>query len=211
MQWDHAGSAQHNNLVLRCYPWGMEERPPVEQELKIPVEDLEAVRERLSRTGGRRIKPSRREINVLFDTADGEIARTDRALRLRLVDGRWLLTYKGPPVYHGTIKEREELETGIDSGEVIQAIFRHLGLSPSVRYEKDREVWRVRDLEVALDHTPMGDFVEIEGPAGELDAAARELGLDPGHALKGSYVALWERYRADHPELHLPHDMVFPR
>ncbi|HHQ48231.1 MAG TPA: class IV adenylate cyclase [Acidobacteria bacterium] len=189
----------------------MEERPPVEQELKIPVENLEAVRRRLNLAGGRLVKPSRREINVLFDTADGEIARTDRALRLRLVDGRWLLTYKGPPVYHGTIKEREELETGIDSGEVIQAIFRHLGLSPSVRYEKDREVWRVRDLEVALDHTPMGDFVEIEGPAVGLNGAARELGLEPGHALRGSYVTLWERYRTEHPELDLPHDMVFPR
>jgi adenylate cyclase class 2 len=189
----------------------MEERPPTEQELKIPVDGLDPVRERLGRMGGRRLKAARREINFLFDTPEGEIARTDRALRLRLVDGRWLLTYKGPPVYRGNVKEREELETGVDSGEVIQAILRHLGLTPAVRYEKDREVWRWRDLEVALDHTPMGDFVEIEGPAAGLAAAARELGLDPELALRDSYVTLWERYRRAHPGLPLPRHMVFAR
>jgi len=187
----------------------MEERPSTEQELKIPVEDLEAMRDRLALVGARRVRPSCREINVLFDTPDGEIERTDRVLRLRLVDGRWLLTYKGPPVYRGRVKEREELETEVGAGEVLRAILGRLGLGPTVRYEKDREVWSWRKLEVVLDHTPMGDFVEIEGPAVELVGAARKLGLDPELALRGSYVTLWERYRAEHPKLGLPHHMIF--
>jgi len=187
----------------------MSERPSTEQELKIPVADLGTVRERLAEVGARRLNPSRREVNVLFDTDDGEIARTDRALRLRRVDGRWILTYKGPPTYRGPVKEREELETVVESGEVVEAILGYLGLRPAVRYEKDREVWTWKGLEIVLDRTPMGDFVEIEGPEDGLAQAAREVGLDPDSALQGSYVTLWERYRAEHPELGLPHDMVF--
>lgn len=187
----------------------MAEAPPTEQELKIPVTDLNLVQRRLAEVGAHRLKPSRREINVLFDTEDGEIARTDRALRLRRVDDRWILTFKGPPVYRGPVKEREELETELGSGEVVQAIFERLGLRPAIRYEKDREVWRWQGMEIVLDHTPMGDFVEIEGRADELAKAARDLGLEPQSALKGSYVTLWEQYRAEHPELDLPHDMVF--
>lgn len=188
----------------------MKQGPPTEQELKIPAADLETIRRRLAEVGARRLKPSRREVNVLFDTEDGEIARSDRALRLRRVDGRWILTYKGPPVYRGPVKEREELETELGSGEVVEAIFEHLGLRPAIRYEKDREVWSWEGMEIVLDHTPMGDFVEIEGRTDVLAGAARRLGLEPESALKGSYVTLWERYRAGHPELGLPHDMVFP-
>jgi len=187
----------------------MDGQYPTEQELKIPVADLRAVRERLSESGARQLQPSLREVNVLFDTPKGEIARTDRALRLRYVDGRWILTHKGPPSYRGRVKEREELETAVASGEVLEAILARLGYRPSLRYEKDREVWSWGELEVVLDHTPMGDFVEIEGPSERLGRAARKLGLDPDSALRGSYVSLWEQFRAEHPELELPHDMVF--
>jgi len=184
--------------------------PPIEQELKIPVDDLETVRDRLRAAGGERRVPSRREVNVLFDNQAGEIAGAGRALRLRLVDGRWILTLKGPPMYRGPVKEREELETEVASGETVEAILNRLGYHPAVRYEKMREAWRLRALEVVLDHTPMGEFVEIEGPAEALEAAARDLGLDPTASLTGSYVTLWESYRAAHPELELPRDMVFP-
>ena len=192
------------------YPERVSASPPTEQELKIPVDRLSPVRERLPAAGGELLAPSRLEVNVLFDTAAGEIAGAGRALRLRRVDDRWILTLKGPPVYRGAVKEREELETEVGSGETVTAILDRLGYRPAVRYEKMREVWRLHDLEVVLDHTPMGDFVEIEGPAGELEGAARELGLDPARSLAGSYVTLWERYRSARPELDLPRDMVFP-
>ena len=43
-------------------------------------------------------------------------------------------------------------------------ILDHLGLQVVARYEKDREMWLVDEVSVVLDHTPMGDFVEVEGP-----------------------------------------------
>ncbi len=76
------------------------------------------------------------------------------------------------------------------------------------RYEKDRETWRLDDVEIVLDHTPMGDFVEVEGPAGVLEMTARSIGLDPSAAVRGSYISLWRAYRERAAE-NLPVDMVF--
>ncbi len=189
----------------------MSDAVPVEREIKIPVADRDAVRAALVRAGAELVGPAGREVNLLFDDDAGSMAGSGRVLRLRHSGGRWLVTLKGPAAYRGAIKEREELETGVDDGDVLQAVFERLGLRPLVRYEKDRETWRLGGVEVALDHTPMGDFVELEGPAGALEAAARALGLDPGSAVRGSYVGLWRAYREAHPGLDLPDDMVFER
>jgi len=61
---------------------------------------------------------------------------------------------------------------------------------------------------VALDETPMGAFVELEGQAEQLPAAALALGLDPHAAALGTYLDLWSAYRTGHPDA--PEDMVFP-
>jgi adenylate cyclase, class 2 len=184
-------------------------RPPIEQELKIPVTDLGPVRARLEAAGGELTTPAHLETNLLFDNAAGELATSRLALRLRRVDCGWVLTLKGPPVYRGAVKEREELETQVEDGKTVVAILERLGFRPVVRYEKERESWRLGEVDVALDHTPMGDFVEIEGRLEHLDAAARRLDLDPQRAVPDSYVALWNSYREEHPELELPIHMVF--
>ena len=187
----------------------MNDAPPLEEEIKIPCEDLDRIRAALERLNGRRIAPSRREVNVLFDTEAREIARASRALRLRRIDTRWILTLKGPPTWTGPVKTREELETEVGNGEIVMSIFERLGLRPVVRYEKDRETWQYGPAEIVLDHTRMGDFVEIEGSRDALATIARSLGLDPSRAARGSYVSLWAQYRRDHPELDLPADMIF--
>ncbi len=58
---------------------------------------------------------------------------------------------------------------------------------------------------MALDHTPIGDFVEFEGDDA-VQAAAR-MGFDPATAERRSYLRLYEDWRRDHPEL--PADMMF--
>lgn len=182
---------------------------PIEQELKIPVEDLGRVRTSLERRGAVRLAESRREVNLLFDDEAGTLASSQCALRLRRWGGSWRLTHKGPPVYIGQVKTRQELETGVADGGVLLAILERLGFRPVLRYEKDRETWRLDDVEVALDHTPMGDFVELEGPNNRLEAVAERLDLDATAAVRGSYVSLWRSYREAHPDLELPVHMVF--
>jgi len=182
---------------------------PVESELKIPVDGLGPVRARLEAAAATLLAACDREVNTLYDDASRRLLASGYALRLRRSERRWRLTFKGPVSYRGSVKEREELETEVGDGEVVAAIFGRLGLMPARRYEKDRERWQMGEVEVSLDHTPMGDFVEIEGPVEALHAVAAALGLDPARAVRGSYVTLWASYREAHPELALPEDMVF--
>ncbi len=182
---------------------------PLETELKIPVEDLASVRDGLSSLGARQQHPAEREINTLFDTDDRQLLESASVLRLRRHGSRKLLTFKGPPAYRGAIKERVELELEITDGETMRLILEQLGLQLVARYEKDRESWTVGDVQIELDHTPMGDFVEIEGPPEKLETVARGIGLDPDQAVRGSYLGLWHDHRCKNPDDDLPIDMVF--
>lgn len=183
----------------------------METELKIPVADLAQVRSKLADRGATRTSDNQREVNLLLDTADRELASRGCVLRLRRYGALRVLTFKGPAAYEGPIKVRTEHELEIGDLETMLAVFEALGFSSIARYEKDREVWRFEGVEVVLDHTPMGEFVELEGPSSELESVARSLGLDPADAVRGSYLSLWLEFRTHHPEKELPPDMVFGR
>jgi predicted adenylyl cyclase CyaB len=188
----------------------MVERAPTETELKIPVPELVGLRRRLQALGARLERAREHERNLLFDTPERRLTALGQALRLRLAGGRWVLTHKGPVSYQGQIKVREELELEVGDGQTLAVILGRLGLEPFVRYEKERESWRLGGVEVALDHTALGEFVELEGRPDELGVAATALGLEPARAVRGSYLTLWEEHRHGHPELGLPVDMLLP-
>jgi adenylate cyclase class 2 len=189
--------------------WDVAPRAETESEIKIPVTDIDHVRQRLQDGDWRLHRALHREVNVLFDTPDGDLRRGDAALRLRRAGTGWTLTYKGRAEYAGGVKSREELEVEIDDGAVLAAILLRLGLSPARRYEKDRETWTRNGVLAALDHTPIGDFVELEGPAERLADTAASLGLDTDRAVERSYPALWDEYRRRHADRELPEHMVF--
>lgn len=181
----------------------------VETELKIPTSDLASVRANLAALDASLISQSTREENLLLDTTDRELADRGCVLRLRRYGARRVLTFKGPATYDGPIKVRPEHELEIENLETMRTVFEALGFFGVVRYEKDRETWRLHGVEVVLDHTPMGDFVEVEGESELIGSVARSLGLDPSDAVPGSYMSLWSEFRARHPEMDLPPDMVF--
>jgi adenylate cyclase class 2 len=187
----------------------MQAKEPLESELKIPVTDLEPVRTSLRRERAVLVQILAREINLLLDRHDGRLRTAGSILRLRQHGDRNLLTLKGPVSYSGAIKVRAEHETEFSDLPRMVDIFERLGFSVCMRYEKDREEWLLEQCSVVLDHTPMGDFVEVEGPPERLERVARLLGLDAVTAVRGSYVSLWLEYRELHPELDLPANMVF--
>ena len=184
---------------------------PVESELKIPVTNLDAVRAALQRARATVEQLAAREVNLLLDTEDGRLRNSGSVLRLRQHGARNILTFKGPVSYEGSIKVREEYETEFANFPRMIEVFEHLGFAVYMRYEKDREEWLLEGYSVVLDHTPMGNFVEVEGPPERLEGTAVLLGLDTNAAIRGSYVGLWQDYRASHPTLGLPFDMVFHR
>lgn len=188
-------------------PAGEEDARGVEREVKIPVSRLGPVRDALRALGGELARERTLERNWVYDRAVDPLRPSGRLLRLRQDEGV-TLTVKGVASFEGPVKCRPEHELALDGPEglaAVRAMLGILGYAVSHRYEKYRELWRFRGCEIALDETPIGRFVEVEGESSE--ACARELGLDPSRAVAASYLDLYARTRALRPEL--PVDMVF--
>ncbi len=179
----------------------------LEHEIKVPVSSLDAVRARLRESGATLRHDATLEDNWVLDDRERSVAAGGCLLRVRRWGDASYLTYKGPARFSAGVKTREELETTIgDTGAVLQTLAA-LGFTPVRRYQKRRELWLLGGIAVTLDLTPMGCFVELEGPPGAIPGVAAAVGLDPGAAVPGSYLALWEAYRTSHPDA--PADMVF--
>jgi adenylate cyclase class 2 len=182
--------------------------PRVEIEVKLPCEDLARVRERLRALGAQSVSDLHFEANELYDDLPGRLSRSGSTLRVRRAGGETILTYKGPARLEEGIKQRVERETRVSDAEEIEAILEALGLSPRFRYEKRREEWRLNSALVALDETPIGNYVEIEADPAEIRRVVVALDLDFASAIPYSYAKLYERKRKEEPDL--PEDMVFP-
>jgi adenylate cyclase class 2 len=169
----------------------------LEIELKVRVSDLVPVRERLrllSAVPGDQTT----EHDVYFNAPHRDFTFTDEAVRVRYSGDTCTLTYKGPKNREYAVKAREELNTGVTSGQVIERILERLGFSRTAIVRKRREYYTLRNASIALDQVEnLGNFVEIEviaditGPAapdliGEL---ARDLGLS-GDPILLSYLEL---------------------
>jgi len=179
-----------------------------EIELKLPSRDLDAVRRRIREQGGAAVSPLHFESNDLYDDAQGRLASSGCTLRLRRANNDTILTFKGPARFESGVKRRRELETSVADGEAAEAILAGLGLTKRFRYEKRREEWKFEDCLIALDQTPLGDFVEIEGDPTQIRRAVSLLELDSSEAIPYSYAKLYALRREKDPSL--PPDMVFP-
>ncbi len=178
-----------------------------EIEVKVPAPDLDAVRHRLRRAGATVRSPKHDESNDLFDDPARKLSGSGRTVRLRRAQGRAILTYKGSARYQDGAKIREEREVEVSDAAEAEAILAGLGLERRFRYEKRREEWDFRGCLTALDETPIGTFVEIEGDPASIRKRIGELELDFTEALPYSYAELYARRRKEDPSL--PPDMVF--
>jgi adenylate cyclase class 2 len=181
-------------------------RPEI--EVKLPVASLADVREKLRAAGASGRTTAHEESNVLFDDAERRLSGSGRTIRLRRAAGRLILTYKGPARFQGGAKIREERETEVSNEEETRAILAGLGLAPRFRYDKRREEWDCEGAVVALDETPIGLFVEVEGDPARIRRVVSLLGLDASESIPYSYAELYARRRKEDPSL--PPDMVFP-
>ena len=75
--------------------------------------------------------------------------------------------------------------------DALLAIFAGLGLGPVFRYQKYRETYAWEDVEIVVDETPIGTFLEIEGPLAGIHKAAAVLGHGPNDYVTDSYAALF--------------------
>ncbi len=187
-----------------------------EIEIKLPVRDAAGLKERLRRAGFERVEPRRREMNLLFDDPEARLRRARCLLRLRTERGRSVLTFKGAPLASRHYKVRAEHEAEIADGEEFQRILEGLGLRETFRYEKfrttyarPRERGKHRGGLLEWDETPIGDFIELEGPRRWIDQVARALGFARRDYVTASYAALY--FAKCRSEGLRPSNMVFRR
>ena len=150
----------------------------VEREVKLRFQSPEEARAAILAAGATPLRSRRLQEDALLDTEDEALRGQQCVLRIRTEPGKSLLTYKGP-VQPGTMKVREEYETVIGDGEILRRVFEQLGLRVSFRYEKYREEYAAEDVTIALDETPVGTFVEIEGSEEGIQLMTRALGRLP--------------------------------
>lgn len=196
---------------MNAAPDGAERRRPeasggTEVEIKLPAPDLDALRIRLGEGGARLLAERHFESNDLYDDLAGSVAGRGCVLRLRRTPAGATLTFKGPARFAGGVKTREERETAVSDPEALEGILGGLGYRPRFRYEKHREDWTLDRCVVALDETPIGGFVEVEGDPTAIRGVLPRLGLDPADALPYSYADLYARRRREDPSL--PADML---
>ncbi len=98
----------------------------------------------------------------------------------------------------GRHKVREEIEVEVADSAPLAHILEALGLRGWFRYEKFRTTYRLpasarwaKDLLIELDETPLGAFVELEGPSEAIDRAAKLLGFSPKDYITKSYLAIY--------------------
>lgn len=165
-----------------------------ENEVKVAVPDLTELERRLGVLGFSVLRPRVFESNVIYDTPDGSMRARGELIRIREAGGRSIFTYKG----RATVtrhKEREELEVFVGNGEDLGVILQRLGYVPRFRYEKYRTEWAVAgDAGVVMvDETPVGIYMEMEGPGEWIDRLAGELGYSVSDYINLSYARLYAR------------------
>ena len=166
----------------------------VEREINLAFESVEAARAAVLAAGATPLLGRRLQEDALLDTEDGQLRDRRCVLRVRIECGKSRLTFKGP-VQPGIMKLREELETIVGDGEIVLRVLRELGLSVWFRYEKYREEFAHEDVIVAIDETPVGVYVEIEGSENGIAAMATALGRSPDDYVVDSYRALFLQQR----------------
>ena len=179
---------------------------PQEIEIKFSLRDRNDLVRKLHEIGAQRLYPETFEDNIVLDRR-GELRTRGSLLRVRKFGKYSIATYKGPMSIEGGVKSRDEVQTGVESFELAIQLFDSLGFKPVFRYQKFREVWRVRDAEVVIDRTPIGEYFEIEGPIDLIRSLAAELGMEMEQAIRQTYADLYRQARRTRADL--PNDMVF--
>src|SRR5690349_19663127 len=162
----------------------------LEREVKLRFDSADVARAAIVASGATPLRCRRLQEDALLDTDDESLRRHGSVLRVRVESGKSTITFKGP-IQPSPMKLREELETVIGDGETLLHIFERLGFHVWFRYEKYREEFALDDVIVAIDETPVGVFVEIEGGDASIEDLAHALGRGRADYMLDSYRRIY--------------------
>ena len=161
-----------------------------EIEIKLPYDSAERARDAVVRLGAHVARKRHFEDNILFDRKHEPLAQQGKLLRLRRVGDAALLTYKAPTARDSKYKVRLEHESEVGDPNAVVQMLEGLGFAPCYRYQKYRTVFELDGLDLCLDETPIGCFVELEGTPEAIDRTAALLGFGEDDYLRQSYREL---------------------
>ncbi|TFG29394.1 class IV adenylate cyclase [Candidatus Thorarchaeota archaeon] len=189
-------------------------KEPYEVEVKLPVTDKEAMKQKIIQAGGVPLN-SDLQIDTYYDHPCRSFSKTDESIRIRhrtLTEGSPLnesehapieLTYKGPKVDKKT-KTRIEYTVGLEEKDhaSITKILSSTGFRFVAIITKTREFFDIGGIVASLDDVnDVGLYIELELIAKGEDGmkAAREqilelvknLGLDENTMVRESYLELY--------------------
>ncbi|HPV43369.1 MAG TPA: class IV adenylate cyclase [Spirochaetota bacterium] len=146
----------------------------LEIEIKAYCDDHYSVIEKAVILGARH-GCTMREKDLYLNHPSRDFRKTDEALRLRQIGKDVILTYKGPKLGTGT-KTRREVEVSAGDFEKTLEILKLLGFIPSGTVEKERDIYRLGDIEICIDRVEgVGNFVELELKGTDREHVEKEL------------------------------------
>jgi adenylate cyclase class 2 len=163
------------------------ERSKREVEIKLPFDSPARAAEKLQALGAELVRERTFEDNLLFEREIDPLHRSSKLLRLRREGDSALLTFKSTPPGVQAYKVRLEDESAVEDPDAMERILHGLGFRPAYRYQKYRTLYRLGELEICLDETPVGCFLELEGAPTLIDRTAAQLGFTPDRYLLSSY------------------------
>ena len=167
-----------------------------EIEVKFKISSTEEMLKIILNTGAVLEQETRFEKNLRWDDAEETLTKTHQVLRLRDNGGTSVLTYKAEKQNNKGIADREEIETVVTDFDNTRLILERLGYKIVFIYEKYRSIYRLGDTQLFLDHTPIGDYIEIEGPDDlAIRRAAERLGLNWDDRISKGYRNLFKTWK----------------
>ena len=166
----------------------------LEIEVKFFLPQAQRIHRRLSNLGAIG-QPEHFETNLRFDHPSETLKRSHQLLRLRM-DNACRLTFKRRPLKPDTeCKTYQEFEVTVSDCNTMNAILNALGFKVVQRYEKRRQIYTWRKVELCIDTMPFGTFLEIEGSKEHIKATAAILELPWQERILLNYLAIFEFLR----------------
>ena len=179
-----------------------------EIEVKFSIESEAEVIEQAIAAGAVCEQPVQFERNLRFDDNAGNLSQNQQVLRLRNNGGKSILTFKSNKNTTEGLADREEIETVIDDFDRMEMILDRLGYKIVFIYEKYRSIYSLNDTTIFFDTTPIGCFIEIEGPdEAAICKTAVKLGMDWDKRSGKGYKAVFSNWKQQNG--YPGRDMVF--
>src|SRR5688572_19278159 len=152
-----------------------------EVELKSVVENLGVTRANVERAGGT-LEFEGKLFDRRYGDPQGVLVAIDHVIRLRVYEREGIrkghLDWKGPTLYEGGYKVREELSTSVGDPDTLAQILGRLGYLVIKTVDRRISQFRLGQAIVRFEQYPrMDDLVEVEGTPEAIEQAISVTGL----------------------------------